>query len=74
MATKYRYDWAEFQKRHTAKLDAYAVGWLPDFPDPTRSRQQLVRTGSGMHNGYSSKPVDELIQASQQYEDRSRTL
>ncbi|MCQ4214671.1 ABC transporter substrate-binding protein [Streptomyces longispororuber] len=74
VVTKY-YDWAEFQKRYTAgKLDAYAVGWLPDFPDPDTFTAQLVRTGSGMHNGYSSKPVDELIQASQQYEDRSRTL
>lgn len=33
-----------------------------------------MRTGSGMHNGYSSKEVDGLIQASQQYEDRSRTI
>ncbi|QNS04528.1 ABC transporter substrate-binding protein [Streptomyces xanthii] len=69
------YDWAEFQKRYTAgKLDAYGVGWLPDFPDPDTFTAQLVRTGSGMHNGYSSKRVDALILASQEYEDRGRTL
>ncbi|MEV1024474.1 ABC transporter substrate-binding protein [Streptomyces sp. NPDC050264] len=74
VTTKY-YDWAKFQKQYTAgKLDAYAVGWLPDFPDPDTFTAQLVRTGSGMSNGYSSKSVDELIVASQQYEDRSRTL
>ncbi|MGY0018199.1 ABC transporter substrate-binding protein [Streptomyces sp. cg35] len=74
VTTKY-YDWEEFQERYAAgKLDAYAVGWLPDFPDPDTFTAQLVRTGSGMHNGYSSKSVDQLIMASQQYEDRSRTL
>ncbi|MEV5613534.1 ABC transporter substrate-binding protein [Streptomyces sp. NPDC052225] len=74
VTTKY-YDWAEFQTRYTGgKLDAFAVGWLPDFPDPDTFTAQLVRTGSGMHNGYSSKRVDDLIVSSQQYEDRSRTL
>lgn len=74
VTTKY-YDWDKFQKQYSAgKLDAYAVGWLPDFPDPDTFTSQLVRTGSGMHNGYSSKSVDDLIVASQQYADRSRTL
>ncbi|WP_329571015.1 ABC transporter substrate-binding protein [Streptomyces sp. NBC_01361] len=69
------YEWTDFQTRYASgKLDAYAVGWLPDFPDPDTFTAQLVRTGSGMHNGYSSKEVDGLIQASQQYEDRSRTM
>ncbi|WP_338699731.1 ABC transporter substrate-binding protein [Streptomyces sp. Q6] len=69
------YDWEKFQARYTAgELDAYAVGWLPDFPDPDTFTAQLVRTGSGMHNGYSNKRVDALIVASQQYEERSRAL
>ncbi|MZD07312.1 peptide-binding protein [Streptomyces sp. SID5785] len=72
--TKY-YDWETFQKKYSAgKLDAYAVGWLPDFPDPDTFTAQLVRTGSSMHNGFSSKRIDDLIVASQQYEDRERTL
>ncbi|MEV3860307.1 ABC transporter substrate-binding protein [Streptomyces sp. NPDC050095] len=74
VTTKY-YDWTDFQERYAAgKLDAYALGWLPDFPDPDTFTSALVRTGSGMHNGYSNKAVDALIVSSQQYEDRSRTL
>jgi peptide/nickel transport system substrate-binding protein len=69
------YEWETFQKKYAAgKLDAYAVGWLPDFPDPDTFTAQLVRTGSSMHNGYSSSRVDELIAASQRYKERDRSL
>ncbi|MHA5053604.1 ABC transporter substrate-binding protein [Streptomyces sp. SD15] len=68
------YEWTDFQKRYAeGQLDAWAVGWVADFPDPDTFSTPLVGTGNTMKNGYSSKEVDRLIQASQQYEDRSRT-
>ncbi|WP_369233729.1 ABC transporter substrate-binding protein [Streptomyces sp. R21] len=67
-------EWADFQKAYAdGKLDAYAVGWVADFPDPDNFSAALVGTGNAMKNGYSDKSVDRLIQDSQQYGDRSRT-
>ncbi|MCX4456305.1 ABC transporter substrate-binding protein [Streptomyces sp. NBC_01340] len=67
------YEWTDFQKRYAeGKLDAWAVGWVADFPDPDTFSTPLVGTGNSMKNGYSSKDVDRLIQDSQHYEDRSR--
>ncbi|MEU0603786.1 ABC transporter substrate-binding protein [Streptomyces sp. NPDC006393] len=67
------YEWTDFQKRWAGgKLDAYAVGWVPDYPDPDTFAGPLVGTGSSMNTGYSSKAVDRLITDSQQYADRSR--
>ncbi|MER5904741.1 ABC transporter substrate-binding protein [Streptomyces mirabilis] len=68
------YEWTDFQKRYAeGRLDAWAVGWVADFPDPDTFSTPLVGTGNSMKNGYSDKDVDRLIQDSQQYEDRSRT-
>ncbi|MFF3659890.1 ABC transporter substrate-binding protein [Streptomyces olivochromogenes] len=68
------YEWTDFQKRYAeGRLDAWAVGWVADFPDPDTFSTSLVGTGNSMKNGYSDKDVDRLIQDSQQYEDRSRT-
>lgn len=68
------YEWTDFQKRYAeGKLDAWAVGWVADFPDPDTFSTSLVGTGNSMKNGYSDKDVDRLIQDSQQFEDRSRT-
>ncbi|MGW2641375.1 ABC transporter substrate-binding protein [Streptomyces sp. NPDC001348] len=67
------YEWTDFQKRWaTGKLDAWAVGWVADYPDPDTFGAQLVGTGSTMNTGYSNKLVDNLIIDSQQYADRSR--
>ncbi|MFI2430488.1 ABC transporter substrate-binding protein [Streptomyces sp. NPDC018693] len=67
------YEWTDFQKRWaTGKLDAYAVGWFPDYPDPDTFGAPLVGTDSTMNTGYSSKRVDRLIQTSQQYAERAR--
>ncbi|MEU8990329.1 ABC transporter substrate-binding protein [Streptomyces sp. NPDC048558] len=66
------YEWTDFQKRWASgKLDAYAVGWVADFPDPDTYGGPLVGTKSTMNTGYSDKAVDRLITASQQYADRS---
>ncbi|MER6981550.1 ABC transporter substrate-binding protein [Streptomyces carpinensis] len=67
------YEWTDFQKRWAGgKLDAYAVGWVADYPDPDTFGGPLVGTGSSMNTGYSNKAVDHLITDSQQYADRSR--
>ncbi|RZU17198.1 ABC transporter substrate-binding protein [Streptomyces sp. BK239] len=69
------YEWTDFQERWaTGKLDAYAVGWVADYPDPDTFAAPLVGTGSTMNTGYSSKPVDGFIKDSRRYADRSRVL
>jgi peptide/nickel transport system substrate-binding protein len=67
------YEWTDFQKRWAAgKMDAWAVGWVADYPDPDTFGAALVGTGSTMSTGYSNKLVDHLILDSQRYADRSR--
>ncbi|MFE4666310.1 ABC transporter substrate-binding protein [Streptomyces sp. NPDC056716] len=67
------YEWSEFQERWAAgELDAYAVGWVADYPDPDTFGAPLVGTGSSMNTGYSSETVDRLIKEGQQYADRAR--
>ncbi|GAA2921038.1 ABC transporter substrate-binding protein [Streptomyces mexicanus] len=67
------YEWTDFQKRYAAgKLDAYAVGWVADYPDPDTFGGPLVGTGSSMNTGYTSKAVDDLVTDSRRYADRSR--
>ncbi|MGW3644531.1 ABC transporter substrate-binding protein [Streptomyces sp. NPDC000878] len=67
------YEWTDYQKRYAAgKLDAYAVGWVADFPDPDTFTGPLVGTGNSMKNGYGSKTVDQLILDSRKYADRTR--
>jgi peptide/nickel transport system substrate-binding protein len=67
------YEWTDFQKRWAAgKLDAYAVGWVADYPDPDTFAGPLVGTDSTMNTGYSNKAVDKYIRESQQYADRGR--
>ncbi|MFI6487490.1 ABC transporter substrate-binding protein [Streptomyces sp. NPDC050564] len=66
------YEWTEFQKRYAeGQLDAWAVGWVADYPDPDTFGAPLVGTGNSMKNGYSSKAVDRLVLTTQQYKDRS---
>lgn len=66
------YEWTDFQKRWASgKLDAYAVGWVADFPDPDTYGGPLVGSGGTMNTGYSNKAVDRLITQSQRYADRS---
>ncbi|MFF3909088.1 ABC transporter substrate-binding protein [Streptomyces sp. NPDC001848] len=68
------YEWTDFQKRYASgKLDAYAIGWVADFPDPDTFTAPLIGTGNSMKNGYSNKQVDSLILDSRRYSDRSRT-
>ncbi|MEU1407021.1 ABC transporter substrate-binding protein [Streptomyces sp. NPDC005728] len=69
------YEWTDFQKRWAAgKMDAWAVGWVADYPDPDTFGSPLVGTGSTMSTGYSNKVVDHLILDSQQYADRTRAV
>jgi peptide/nickel transport system substrate-binding protein len=66
------YGWTDFQKRWVSgKLDAYAVGWVADYPDPDTFGSPLVGTDATMNTGYRSKAVDRLIRASQTYADRT---
>ncbi|MGI5457278.1 ABC transporter substrate-binding protein [Streptomyces sp. CA-249302] len=65
------YEWTDFQEHWaTGKLDAYAVGWVADYPDPDTYGAPLIGTDGTMNTGYSNKAVDALIQNSQQYPDR----
>ncbi|MFG2572752.1 ABC transporter substrate-binding protein [Streptomyces sp. NPDC048481] len=65
------YEWTDFQKRWaTGKLDAYAVGWVADYPDPDTFTAPLVGTGSTMNTGYSDKAVDRYIADSRRFADR----
>jgi len=65
------YEWTDFQEHWAAgKLDAYAVGWVADYPDADTFGAPLVGTDGTMNTGYSNTAVDRLIQASQQYADR----
>ncbi|MFF4401281.1 ABC transporter substrate-binding protein [Streptomyces sp. NPDC001480] len=67
------YEWTDFQKQWaTGKLDAWAVGWVADYPDPDTFGAQLVGTGSTMNTGYSNKLVDNTILDSQRYADRGQ--
>ncbi|MFI1185553.1 ABC transporter substrate-binding protein [Streptomyces californicus] len=67
-------EWTKYQKEYAdGKFDMYTVGWFPDFPDPDTFSQPLVGTGNVLHSGYSSKKMDQLIAATQQFSDRSRT-
>ncbi|WP_393060025.1 ABC transporter substrate-binding protein [Streptomyces sp. LN549] len=67
-------EWQVFQKGYAAgKYDMYTVGWLPDYPDPDTFSQPLVGRDSSLHNGYTSKKMDQLISSTLQYSDRSRT-
>ncbi|MFG3409072.1 ABC transporter substrate-binding protein [Streptomyces sp. NPDC048142] len=67
-------EWTRYQKGYAAgEYDMYTVGWFPDFPDPDTFSQPLVGTGNVLHSGYSSKEMDQLIAATQQFSDRGRT-
>ncbi|WP_424858237.1 ABC transporter substrate-binding protein [Streptomyces sp. SAI-170] len=67
------YEWTDFQKQWAGgRLDAYAVGWVADYPDADTFGAPLVGTDGTMNTGYSSKEVDALIQASQRYADRGQ--
>ncbi|MEU5314818.1 ABC transporter substrate-binding protein [Streptomyces sp. NPDC021562] len=67
------YEWTDFQKSWAAgKMDAWAVGWVADYPDPDTFGASLVGSHSVMSTGYSNPAVDNLLQHSQQYADRSQ--
>ncbi|MFG2940602.1 ABC transporter substrate-binding protein [Streptomyces sp. NPDC048282] len=67
------YEWTDFQKSWAeGKMDAWAVGWVADYPDPDTFGASLVGTDSVMSTGYSNKAVDHLIEHSRQYADRAR--
>jgi peptide/nickel transport system substrate-binding protein len=66
-------EWTKYQKGYAAgEYDMYTVGWFPDYPDPDTFSQPLVGTGNVLHSGYSSKEMDRLIAATQQFSDRGR--
>ncbi|MFE3524437.1 ABC transporter substrate-binding protein [Streptomyces sp. NPDC059161] len=66
-------DWPKMQENFAAgKYDAYTSGWLADFPDPDNFGQPLVGTGNSLHNNYSDRASDQIIQQTQGYTDRGR--
>ncbi|MFE1438012.1 ABC transporter substrate-binding protein [Streptomyces sp. NPDC058739] len=69
------YEWTDFQKRWAGgQLDAYAVGWVADYPDADTFGSPLVGTDGTMNTGYSSKEVDGLVRKSQQFADRGQSV
>ncbi|MET7270917.1 ABC transporter substrate-binding protein [Streptomyces flaveolus] len=69
------YQWADFQERWAAgTMDAWAVSWVADYPDPETFGAALVETGSSMNTGYSSGQVDRLVGDTRRLADRSRTV
>ncbi|MEV5952907.1 ABC transporter substrate-binding protein [Streptomyces sp. NPDC051987] len=65
------YEWTDFQKSWAqGKMDAWAVGWVADYPDPDTFGASLVGSHSVMSTGYSNRTVDGLLQDSQRYADR----
>lgn len=68
------FEWTEFQKKYAeGGFDAWAVGWVADYPDADTFGAPLVGTGNSMKNGYTDQDVDRLIKETQQDADRSRT-
>jgi peptide/nickel transport system substrate-binding protein len=66
-------DWTTMQQNYAeGKYDSYTAGWLADFPDPDNFGQPLVGTGNSLHNGYSDKETDKIIQRTQEFTDRGR--
>ncbi|MFE9608599.1 ABC transporter substrate-binding protein [Streptomyces sp. NPDC006012] len=66
------YEWTDFQKRWAAgKMDAWAVGWAADYPDPDTFGAALVGSSSTLGTAYRSKAVDDFIRDSQRYADRT---
>ncbi|WP_330240384.1 ABC transporter substrate-binding protein [Streptomyces sp. NBC_00525] len=66
-------EWTRFQKGYAkGEYDMFTVGWLPDYPDPDTFSQPLVGRDSSLHNGYTSKKMDQLIDDTLRFSDRSR--
>ncbi|WP_329118308.1 ABC transporter substrate-binding protein [Streptomyces sp. NBC_01465] len=67
-------DWTKFQDNYTkGKYDAYALGWIADFPDADNYAQPLVGTDNSYSNGFSDSRINGLISQTQQFSDRGRT-
>ncbi|MYR42353.1 ABC transporter substrate-binding protein [Streptomyces sp. SID5910] len=68
------YQWADFQERWAAgTMDAWAVSWVADYPDPETFGAALVETGSSMNTGYSNAQVDHLVGDTRRLANRGRT-
>jgi peptide/nickel transport system substrate-binding protein len=66
--------WTTFQKSYSkGDFDAFAIGWLPDYPDPDDFIAPLVGSDSTFHNDYNSDAINTLITSTGQYSDRSQT-
>ncbi|QKW25511.1 peptide-binding protein [Streptomyces seoulensis] len=69
------YEWADFQRRWAAgRMDAWAVSWVADYPDPETFGAALVETGSSMNTGYSNDQVDRLVRRTRGLADRGGTV
>ncbi|MFD3729296.1 ABC transporter substrate-binding protein [Streptomyces sp. NPDC058671] len=68
-------DWGRYQERQkSGEFDAYILQWTPDFPGPDTFVQPLVGNGNTLHNGYSSAEIDRLIEETEKFADRNRSI
>ncbi|GAA1356337.1 ABC transporter substrate-binding protein [Streptomyces beijiangensis] len=66
--------WQAFQDGYAAgKYDAYALGWIADYPDADNYAQPLVGTDNSLSNGFTDPEIDRLITHTQEFNDRART-
>ncbi|MFD5552242.1 ABC transporter substrate-binding protein [Streptomyces sp. NPDC127068] len=66
------YEWGEFRRTYAeGRLDAYAVSWVPDYPDPDTYTAQLVGSGAIVRNGYAEPEAQRLVRDAQRFEDRA---
>ncbi|MDH2391824.1 ABC transporter substrate-binding protein [Streptomyces sp. HNM0663] len=64
-----------FRRSHAkGGYDAYAVGWLPGFPDPDGFSRPLVGPAPAVGSGYASAAVREALAATRQHADRGRAV
>ncbi|MGC0142395.1 MULTISPECIES: ABC transporter substrate-binding protein [unclassified Pseudactinotalea] len=54
--------WAQYAETFSDQsMDAFDLGWFPDFPDASNYIQPFYGTANIFNNGYSNDEMDELI-------------
>jgi peptide/nickel transport system substrate-binding protein len=54
-------EWAQYSDALGRQYNAFQLGWFPDYPDSENYIDPFYKTDNFTANGYSSKPMDRLI-------------